>query len=655
MKCLQHERACPDSPPSKGTRTEACLSALRTTGSWLAGLIVMATMTVTHAATIVVNGSDDTIHAGNCTLRAAIASMNGATLQGACVNSGAAFGTGDTINFLPAVTQITLNDTANNSLNITVNNLIISGAVGVDRSLMAVNNFRIFNHTGTGTLTLIGLDIRGGRTNANNERGGAVFSAGSLSLQNARLESNETLGTNSPGGAAHSDGAMEVVNTVVTNNVTRGNASPGGALSSFVFIQAANSTIDGNGTYGQGSNGGGISSGNGTVPALDIISTQLTRNRVENAALAHRGGGAISFGAARIANSLVANNYVAGGDGGGVFVLSGGATIEQSTFASNEAGQGGGALALFSSASNGTITNSTFAGNLVRNVSPNVGNGGAIYNLSPLSIRNSTFSGNNAGGLGGAIFNNGGSLALQSTIIANSTSQSAASPAPNVDIHSNSAITAVGANNLVRVVANVTMPAGTLASDPLLAAIADNGCFAPAGAAGTTACPTTMLLGAGSPAINAGNNSTSALYDQRGAGFARVVGAAADMGAVEVGGAAATTWPINATVAGSVGGSVLCTPNPVPNSQNATCNATPSAGYVFVAFSGDCSGAICTLTNVTSTRNVTATFALAPRANAVAPVPTLGGVAMAGFAFALLALGCAQRARTQRERCKRTA
>jgi Divergent InlB B-repeat domain len=644
MKFLQHPTARPRVQASERAPATKRLRALRSASSFVAGLTLLATMTVAHAATIVVNGSDDTIHAGNCTLRAAIASMNGAALQGACANTGAAFGTGDTINFAPSVTAIVLNDTVANSLNITVNNLVISGGVGVSRALAAANSFRIFNHTGTGTLTLIGLDIRGGRTNGNNERGGAVFSAGTLSLQNVRLESNETLGTNSGGGGAHSDGPMSMSNSIAVNNATRGNASPGGALNSFVFVSVANSSINTNTTFGQGSNGGGIASGNGVVPALELISTQMVGNRVDSSALTPRGGGAISFGSARVINSLIGSNVVNGGDGGGLFISAGGATIDQSTFVFNQAGVGGGALSLFSSASASTITSSTFWRNVASTAAPNVGNGGAIYNLSPLTISNSTFRQNIAGGLGGGVFNNGGSLVLQSTIMAEGQSQSAASPSPTVDIHSNSAISATGANNLVQVVANVTMPAGTLTSDPLLVGITDNGCAVPVGAPGTAGCVTTMALAAGSPAINTGNNAAALANDQRGAGFPRVIGAAADMGAIESGGVAVTTWPINVTVAGAVGGSVSCAPNPVPNGQNANCQPAPNPGYVFVSFSGDCSGATCTLTNVTAARNVTATFALAPTASAT-PVPTLGGLSAGLLALGLFALGVARRER----------
>jgi hypothetical protein len=618
-----------------------------------AGLVGFA-ITTTEAATIVVNGSDDTIHAGNCTLRAAIASMNGAALQGACANTGAAFGSGDLITFAPSVTTITLNDTAGNSLNISANTLVIDGAgsVIVERPVAATNLFRIFNHTGTGTLFLLGLTIRNGVTDANNARGGGVFSAGRLSLQNTLLEANQTRGSNSGGGGAHADGSIDVSNSRIRNNSTTGATSPGGALFSFTNVLVNNSTIDGNGTTGAGSNGGGIAAGNGVGEGLALISSRLESNVVLSGAVSQtRGGGAISFGETRILNSIVANNSAgvgaSVGEGGGVFAFSGTTTVEQSTFVSNEAATGG-ALSLFSSASATTITNSTFVGNRATSPVTNGGLGGAIYNLSPLTIRNSTLVQNTTTGLGGGIFNNNGSVVLQSSIIANSTSQSAASPAPNVDVQNNSGIVNLtGANNLVRVAANFTMPAGTLTSDPLLAALADNGCFAPAGASGTTQCPQTMLLGAGSPAINAGNNAAGVLYDQRGAGFARVIGAAADMGAAESGSVVVTTWPINVTVSGAAGGGgVSCAPNPVPNGQNAACQPAPNPGYVFVAFSGDCAGATCTLTNVTAARNITATFAAIAAANA-APVPTLSGAAMGLLALALSALVYSRRGRKE--------
>ena len=70
--------------------------------------------------------------------------------------------------------------------------------------------------------------------------------------------------------------------------------------------------------------------------------------------------------------------------------------------------------------------------------------------------------------------------------------------------------------------ANVSLPGDTLGGDPMLAPLADNG------------GPTwTHALLTGSPAIDTGNNAAALTTDQRGDGFVRVYGAAADIGAFE--------------------------------------------------------------------------------------------------------------------------
>lgn len=58
------------------------------------------------------------------------------------------------------------------------------------------------------------------------------------------------------------------------------------------------------------------------------------------------------------------------------------------------------------------------------------------------------------------------------------------------------------------------------------------------------------------------------------------------------------------------GGTVTCSPNPVPRGTNSICTASANSGYVFSDWSGDCSGTTCTLSNVTSAKSVTANFAL---------------------------------------------
>ena len=77
----------------------------------------------------------------------------------------------------------------------------------------------------------------------------------------------------------------------------------------------------------------------------------------------------------------------------------------------------------------------------------------------------------------------------------------------------------------------------------------------------------------------------------------------------------------------AVNGTVTCTPNPVTHGQDASCTATPDTGYHFTSWSGDCTGTgACQLTNVTSPRSVSATFALNTYPISITPATTNGTV-----------------------------
>lgn len=71
---------------------------------------------------------------------------------------------------------------------------------------------------------------------------------------------------------------------------------------------------------------------------------------------------------------------------------------------------------------------------------------------------------------------------------------------------------------------------------------------------------------------------------------------------------AVPVYPITATASPAAGGSVTCSPISVAHGGSSTCTATAHAGYIFGSFSGDCTGATCALTNVTSAKSVTALF-----------------------------------------------
>jgi len=170
-------------------------------------------------------------------------------------------------------------------------------------------------------------------------------------------------------------------------------------------------------------------------------------------------------------------------------------TINNSTFTAN----GGGAISNL----NGTLTlnNSTLSGNTTAS------NGaGILNNNSILALNHCTVSGNTASLGGGGLYRTSGSITLNNTIVAGNTAAT----------DSNVFGSFSGANNLT-------------SGDPQLSSLADYG-----------GASRTMQPRGGSPAIDAAGTSTL-VVDQRGA--IRPVGAAKDIGAVEV-----TTTGVSPTV-----------------------------------------------------------------------------------------------------------
>jgi hypothetical protein len=249
------------------------------------------------------------------------------------------------------------------------------------------------------------------------------------------------------------------------------------------------------------------------------------------------GGGAYASGRLYVIDSTVADNRVEAteedqdANGGGVAVKWG-LTIDGSTIRDNTAdGIGGGMLDAYPrlqlpgpSAPRGVdfaITNSTITGNRATL-------GSAFAGDYTPPILNSTIAFNTST-LGGAVaildtWPLEKTMNLDSTIIANNAIDGRGGHAADITANSGITLTVVGTNNLVGLVdSNVLLPVDTLRSDPLLLPLADNG------------GPTwTMALAPGSPALDAGANPLALATDQRGEGYVRVSGAAADIGSYEV-------------------------------------------------------------------------------------------------------------------------
>lgn len=264
------------------------------------------------------------------------------------------------------------------------------------------------------------------------------------------------------------------------------------------------------------------------------------------------GGGLTTFGQFEIRGSTVSGNTVRSRASDAFTFLMGGG-VSSFDLASDSAS---------------LLSDSTISGNVV-DVSPSsnsdysIASGGGML-VSPkydVLIENSTVSGNRlqagnnqpAGGLGSGIglkylSSEPGTVTLNSTIVGGNTSTGRfvnssgtyeSFPAlRDINIATTDptdALTIAGANNLVTSVdARITLPGDTLTSNPQLAPLADQGGVISGAVGGTGTGPNqTMALYNGSPAIDTGNNLNSLEFDQRGAGYPRVTGAEADIGAYE--------------------------------------------------------------------------------------------------------------------------
>ncbi|MFN0054119.1 MAG: Calx-beta domain-containing protein, partial [Planctomycetales bacterium] len=358
---------------------------------------------------------------------------------------------------------------------------------------------RIFNITSTaGNVALDSLTITGGKTSSNYDRGGAISlrSNARLTINNSTITGNATLGTGSYGGAiyASGSGSLTVTNSSITNNSTKGGAATGGAIS-------------------------------------------------------------MSSGSIIMSNTLVSGNSTAGlqAYGGALSMGSGSLTMTNSTFYLNKTtgpiGYGG-AMRLVSG--NLTMTNSTIVGNRTTGVYAE--GGGINLSFGSLDIANSIIANNimefvdPTGNFGGndlkwSDYNERATAKIVNTILGRNDNVPVLPPilpeTPGGIPDSN--------GNIVGTVARPR--------DPMLGPLADNGGI-------------TMTLAplAGSPVIDRGSNARAVdpislvplANDQRGPGFARIVGARVDMGAHELQ-ATRVTLSVDPTSMPEASGSVTIT------------------------------------------------------------------------------------------------
>ena len=476
---------------------------------------------VPQAATIAVDDSTEGSVSGKCTLIDAVAALNTASAVNACA---AGDGVDDTIDFsfftLPTTISFTARpadgvsalalikpakligplDTTGNPL-VTLARSTISGTPA----------FRLISTTNE--LQVDGLSLTGGSAPDN---GGAILAGGyaNVVITNSVVSGNHAA--TSGGGVAIDCGNLTLTSSLVTGNTALYNG--GGIYAADDLYHNINSTCAGSvhlshstlsSNIAVSGSGGGAYLFKGYLGAAHSIID-------DNEALQGDGGGVFVFGTAELFASSVTGNTCQG-FGGGVFGNSAVKT-NSSTLSNNTGGKGGAIGSKYASVINSTVANN------------NASTGGGLYAI--ISAHYATISGNRAtdgsGGvnLGRCSVSGGGTCTtysrFYSSIVAgNQGADVVGYSSPNF----NSVIVSASNHNIIRNVTAATVPPDTRNCDPMLGPLANNG--------GLTL---TMAPAAGSCAIDAGLPSPPGTTpsDQRGAAFARKVGRAGDIGAVEV-------------------------------------------------------------------------------------------------------------------------
>jgi Ca2+-binding RTX toxin-like protein len=330
----------------------------------------------------------------------------------------------------------------------------------------------------------------------NSDRVFDVLTGGELSLQNLVVKGGAISGENGGGIQVASTGFLDLYSTTVSNNSAE---NGGGIYNAGDAYLRHGSTVSNNSVSGTVPDGGGISN-HGTLTVID---------------------------------STISNNNGAT-FGGGIYNTQS-LTLINTTVSGNTANTGGGINNKYSNAS-AALVNTTVSGNSGSlGGAAGVSNDSGIINLLNSTVTNNTFSG--IQGYAGGVSNSGGTVNLKNTIVAGNFS---------VDnrIYSYPDLSGTFNGNNNNLIGSLTGAKGTVGTgtdivnpNPGLGPLQNNG--------GLTL---THALLAGSPAINAGNNSlipadTQDLdgdgntteptpYDQR--GLTRVVGGTIDIGAFEV-------------------------------------------------------------------------------------------------------------------------
>jgi hypothetical protein len=437
---------------------------------------------------------------------------------------------------------------------------ILSGDIGVQGD-NSDNSYHVVVGSGTNhSAVLDGFTVSHGRTangvgmDSENMGGGMYNKNGSPTVANVIFTGNEATF----GGGMYSGGDFSQYWTgshPILTNVTFENNSAieGGGMrvDNYSDPILTNVIFDGNSVI---RSGGGMEIGYYSNPTLfNVIFSNNTAGDLGT------GGGMMNW----IGNNPVLTNVTFSGNtakwGAGMSNYQSSPVLTSVTFRSNSATWYGGGMSNEDN-SNPTLTNVTFDGNTATSDTQEAAAGGMHNRSSSPNLTNVTFSDNSANYIGGGMVNELGSSPELMNVTFTNNSADYGGAMLNRDANSNPTLTHVTMSNNIAVInggalGNSGTPiimnsilwgnsggeifnifgtpvithsivqgghtgTGNLDEDPLLGPLQDNGGFTE-----------TMALSAGSPAINAADDTSCPATDQR--GVTRPQGSHCDIGAYE--------------------------------------------------------------------------------------------------------------------------
>jgi hypothetical protein len=392
--------------------------------------------------------------------------------------------------------------------------LTIHGPGAASLTINAIRLSRIFSIDDgisgpTIAVEISGLTLSEGQAPAF-ELGGAIANRENLTVTDTWITDNHAI--EGGGGIFNGGGTLTVTDSTLSDDTAD---DGGGIFSAGSFDGSFPGLVTVTGctlSFNFAQRGGGIF--NTRFSTVTVNCSNLSLNHSES------GGGIYNnHGTLAVTSSTLSQNIVEL-DGGGIFnagafggLLTGLVSVSNSTLSGNFAERGGGIFngglaSDFDFLGTVTITGSTLSGN-------SAGQGGGIFNnfTGTVTITGSTLSDNTAHS-GGSINNNSvNTVTLNNTIAATRLSGGHIS-----------GVAFTGSHNLIEGQSPAGL-SGTITADPMLGPLQDNG--------GPTL---TCALLPGSPGIDGGGDDlvpAGVTNDQRGPGFARIVGGVVDIGAFE--------------------------------------------------------------------------------------------------------------------------